>query len=181
MSVSRILLELTKTAKRYWNISPELGSFLNLLILTQNYKTILEVGTSNGYSGIWMAAALKKTGGKLYTIESHQKERYRLASKNFQKIGLQKQVVQILGHAPEAIPQKPEKFDLIFLDATKMEYPQYFTALKNRVKAPGLIIADNIRTHPEQTSAYQKLVHKTAGWQNFALEIGSGILISYKK
>lgn len=67
------LLELEKTQKQFWNVARVTGEFLNLLIRTAKSKNVLELGTSNGYSGIWIAKALKETGGKLTTIEFYEK------------------------------------------------------------------------------------------------------------
>ncbi|HPT40789.1 MAG TPA: hypothetical protein PLG15_00210, partial [Candidatus Gastranaerophilaceae bacterium] len=69
----KVLEELEKTSKDFWNISRQTANFLNMLIKISGTKNVLEVGTSNGYSGIWLASALKKTGGRLTTIEFYEK------------------------------------------------------------------------------------------------------------
>ena len=78
----KVLLELEKTRKDFWNIDRATANFLNMLIKIHNSKNVLEVGTSNGYSGIWIADALKHTGGKLTTIEFWDKRRS-VAHENF--------------------------------------------------------------------------------------------------
>lgn len=176
--IKNLLRELETTRETFWNISPETGRFLNLLVQEQKYKTILEIGTSNGYSGIWLAEALSHTGGILQTMESHKKKRFFLASENFQKSGLQKYIHQILGHAPEALPKTPKMFDLIFLDATKEEYIEHFEALKNRVKKGGMIIADNFYSHAEAMKDFTKAIKKEPGWKCFELAIGTGLLVA---
>ncbi len=108
----KILKELEKSRKVFWNISANTGLFLNLFIKHKKYKTILEIGSSNAYSGIWIADAIKKNKGKLYSIESNKKDRYPAAVKNIKKAGLSSQVKLILGHAPEDIPQEPKIFDM---------------------------------------------------------------------
>jgi len=79
-----VLKELEKTSTDFWNIAPETANFLNMLIKISNSKNAVEVGTSNGYSGVWLAKALKVTGGKLTTIEYYEK-RIALALENFKK------------------------------------------------------------------------------------------------
>lgn len=175
--ISKLLKTLEKTSGTYWNIPRATGQFLNLLIKNQNYKTVLEIGTSNGYSGIWLAEALSQTGGHLYTMESNKKIRFYLAQKNFQKSGL-KNITQILGHAPEDLPQTPKNFDLIFLDATKEEYLSHFEALKNRVNKRGMILADNLNSHRTTLSAFVEAAKNEPGWKTFELNLGTGLLLS---
>lgn len=178
--VADVLKSLEKTRLKFWNISPELGKFLNLLINVRQFKKVFEIGTSNGYSGIWIAEALSKTGGHLWTIESHKKERFYLAKNNFKKAGLEKFITPLPGHAPEAIHLSPKQFDLVFLDATKYEYPSYFDALKNRVKKGGVIVADNIESHKKDLKPYLKKVLSDKKWYSVKLNLGSGILLSLK-
>lgn len=178
--IKNLLKALKKISGLYWNIPPETGQFLNNLIKECKYKTVLEVGTSNGYSGIWLAEALKSTNGHLYTIESHKRDRYYLAQKNFKKSGLSKYITQILGHAPQAIPKTPRHFDMAFFDATKEEYLSYFNAIKNRIKKGGAIAADNIYSHKDQMRNFLKIIKSDKNWASFELPLGGGLLLSFK-
>ncbi len=179
-ATKKLLKELEKTCSQFWNISRATGLFLNLLIKDRKYKTILEIGTSNGYSGIWLAEALSHTEGHLYTMESNKKIRYPLALENFKKSGLNKHISAILGHAPEDIPLTPKKFDLIFLDATKYEHESYFHTLKNRLKKGGIIITDNYLSHKKELTPYLKLLQKSPGFQTTILGLGTGLILSIK-
>ncbi len=180
LQTKNLLKELEKTQKKYWNVSFITGQFLNLLIKDRKYKKILEIGTSNGYSGLWIAEALSFTKGHLYTIESHKKERFSLAEKNFKLSGLAKYITQIQGHAPEVIPSQPKFFDMAFLDATKYEYIDYFNAIKNRIKKGGVIIADNIISHKNALNKFIKTVKKDSSWSSVELNLKSGLLICIK-
>src|SRR3990167_5522411 len=144
--LQKLLRSLEKTRHLYWNIDRQTGQFLNLLIRERKFKTVLEIGTSNGYSALWLAEALTHNKGRLYTIESHKVDRYQLALKNFGKSGL-KNIAPILGHAPQVIPKTPRIFDMAFLDATKYETIDYFKAIEKRIKKGGLIVTDNANTH----------------------------------
>lgn len=179
-SIQSLLRSLEKTSHKYWNITPEVGQFLNLLIKTQNYKTVLEIGTSNGYSGIWLAEALSHTKGHLYTIESHFKKRFHLATQNFKKSNLTKYITQISGHAPEKIPKTPHKFDLAFFDATKYEHIDYWKAVSPRIKKSGLIITDNTISHKKDLQPYIKTAEKDKTFTTIELSLGSGLLLSFK-
>jgi predicted O-methyltransferase YrrM len=174
-----LLSKLEKEREIYWNITQKLGQFLNLLIKNRNYKEVLEIGSSNGYSGIWLAEALSHTGGKLTTIESNQKKRFHLATENFEKSGLSKYIKQIAGHAPEAIPET-DHFDMAFFDATKHEHLSYFEKIKTRINSGGMIITDNISSHEEQLNDYVEAIKKDPQWSSVKLNIGTGILISIR-
>lgn len=178
-SVKQLLQELEKTREQFWNITPEVGQFLYDLMIENKYQTALEIGTSNGYSAIWLASALEQNGGHLYTIESNFKKRYPLAQENFQKSGLTN-IHSILGHAPEAIPTEPKKFDFAFFDATKHEHLDYFQELKSRINPGGTIITDNIDSHRQELQSYIDTVKKEPGWQTTENSLGTGLLISQR-
>lgn len=175
--LKNILAELEKTSSLYWNISRDTALFINTLIKEFNYKIALEIGTSNGYSGLWIAEALSQNNGHLYTMESHAKGRYALGQETFAKSGLQKYITHVLGHAPEAIPTTPKKFDLVFLDATKEEYVEHFASLKNRIRKGGMIIADNLYSHGEAMKEFTKAIRTEKDWKVYEIAIGTGLLI----
>jgi caffeoyl-CoA O-methyltransferase len=128
------------------SISPNQGKFLQLLALLCNAKNILELGTLAGYSTIWMARALPKDG-KLITLEYDPKHAA-VAQKNIERAGLAQQVHIKTGKALDILPQLQAEgagpFDMIFIDADKPPYADYFQwAL--RLSRPGtLIVADNV-------------------------------------
>jgi predicted O-methyltransferase YrrM len=197
--IKSLLSSLEKTRHLFWNISKETGLFLNQIIRVTNTKTVLEIGTSNGYSGIWIAEALmqnsKKSATKitkskpkpisktfrLYTIESHKKLRFNLATENFKKAKLTPFITQILGHAPDVIPPKPAKFDLIFLDATKYEHPDYLKAILPRTHKGSIIITDNAISHKKELAPYIKNLKKLKNFETNLLDIGAGLLITQNR
>ncbi|MBU1151659.1 O-methyltransferase [Patescibacteria group bacterium] len=178
--MNKILNKLEKTQKQFWNISREVGIFLHTLIKETKIKKILEIGTSNGYSAIWMASALKETGGHLYTMESNKRIRYPLALQNIQAAGLQEQITAILGHAPQDLPTLPKTFDLIFLDATKHEHLSYLEALLPRTRKGSIIITDNALSHQKELSPYLKAVQTNPKLKTSILNIGTGLAISLR-
>jgi predicted O-methyltransferase YrrM len=179
--IADLLKALEPTQKTYFNISPETGKFLNLLIRERKYKTILEIGASNGYSGIWIAEALSHIDGQLHTIESNEKKRYPLAKENFKLSGLSKYITLILGHAPEDLPNSPKTFDMAFFDATKHEHLSYFKIIGPRIKKGGMIITDNIVSHKDELKSYQNHIQKNPSWNSHIVHVGTGLLISIKK
>ena len=117
------------------------GQVLSLLSKMIQPTRILELGTFTGYSAICLAKGLK-ADGKLITIEIDD-ELESLAAKYFKKAGIEKKVDQRIGLALEIIPELDETFDLVFLDADKREYPEYYQLVFDKVRSGGYIIADN--------------------------------------
>ena len=110
------------------SISPNQGKFLHILALLRGAKKILEIGTLGGYSTIWLARALPE-GGKIITLEL-EPSHAAVAQKNIDLAGLASKVEIRIGHALELLPQleaeEPTPFDMIFIDADKPPYAEYF-------------------------------------------------------
>jgi predicted O-methyltransferase YrrM len=104
--------------------------------------SILEIGTYTGYSAICLSKGLSPQG-KLTTIERND-ELYGFAKKYFEKAGILSQINQLSGDALEIIPGLQEKFDLVFIDGDKREYPDYYHAVFDRVQTGGFILIDNV-------------------------------------
>ena len=117
------------------------GQVLTMLSKMINPKNILEIGTFTGYSAICLAKGLREDG-KLITIEIDD-ELENMARKYFVKAGVGNKIVQRIGAALEIIPTLNETFDLVFIDAHKPEYPDYYNAVFEKVNSGGYIIADN--------------------------------------
>ncbi|MCQ2739154.1 MAG: O-methyltransferase [bacterium] len=173
--------ELEKTQKDFWNISPETGCLINMFIKMINAKSALEIGTSNGYSGIWIAKALKQTGGKLTTIEYYEK-RQKMAIENFKLCQVFDIIRPLQGDACSIIEafSQDEKFDFVFIDANKSEYIKYFNLVKKHLADKALIIADNITSHPQKVQSFIDAVDADNDFQYEIIEIGGGFLIAYK-
>lgn len=178
-TVLRELKALQERGEQYWNIAEPSAVFLNMLVRILNAKNVLEVGTSNGWSGLYLCDALADTKGKLYTIESHG-ERFALASQNFKKADILDIVTQIKGHAPEAVIEffgndKP-KFDLILIDATKEETISYFETFKPFCKKGTVIVVDNINSHKEALFKFLQYMKEREDIKSVKLDIGAGLL-----
>jgi len=107
-----------------------------------NCKTILEIGTYTGYSAICLAKGLKDNG-KLITIDVNE-ETESIARKYFKKCGLESKIELIIGNALNIIPNLDMQFDLVFIDADKKNYSNYFDLVIDKVRRGGLIVADNV-------------------------------------
>lgn len=176
-----VLAELEKTQKDFWNVPRKTGVLMNSFIKMMNIKSALEIGTSNGYSGIWLAKALKQTGGKLTTIEFYEK-RQSIAKENFKICGVDDVVRPIQGSACEILASfdENEKFDFVFIDACKKEYIKYFEMIKPHLTPKALIVADNIISHAEKVQDFIDAVDADDDFQYEILEVPGGILVAYK-
>ena len=175
--------ELEKTIQDFWNIERASANFLNLTVKMINAKSALEIGTSNGYSGIWIAKALKETGGHLTTIEYWEK-RSSLAIDNFKKAGVGDIITVITGDAIEILKEMKEKgspkFDFIFVDANKAEYIEYFKSYDSLLNKGGVIISDNILSHYKKTHDFVETLMKHPDYQSQILNFDAGVMVSYK-
>jgi caffeoyl-CoA O-methyltransferase len=125
------------------NVPESDGRVLHGLILKHRYTRALEIGTSTGLSGVWIAWALAKTGGKLTTVEIDPR-RHQTALANFKEAGLAAYIEAKLGDAHEIVPALPGPFDFVFSDADKEWYKKYFVSVWPKVVAGGCFTAHNV-------------------------------------
>ncbi len=169
------------------SIEPETGRFLELLVRLTGAKRVLEIGTSNGCSALWILKALSVTGGRLVTIDS--KERLHLeAVRNFREAGFSN-VRAILGDAAEELDKLEPEFDIIFQDCGKYLYPELFERTVDLLKPGGLLIADDTlfsfepRVRPNLgkfTDQYNELAFGSNKLLTSIIPIGHGLTLSFK-
>jgi predicted O-methyltransferase YrrM len=164
-----------------WNIPYSDGKILYELVLKNNYKKAVEVGTSTGHSAIWIAWALSKTGGKLITIEIDE-DRYKRALANFKKAGLSEYIDARLADAHELVEKLEGPFDFVFVDADKEWSMNNFMALAPKMEVGGCFTAHNARN--TGMKGIKEFLDYVKGLPNFKTTIdttsSSGISISYK-
>lgn len=163
----------------YWNIDAATAALLQSLIIDNSYTRVLELGTSNGLSALYLAAALQQTGGRLITVESHA-ERFALAAKHFGEAQVTDMVTQVKGHAPEVLDDIPGTFDCIFIDATSVEYALYYEHLKPRLSTGGILVADNVLSHREKITDFLHTIQKDTDFSVSIEPVGKGVLIAQR-
>jgi len=142
------ILETTEQVARFMNVPPEDGRVLRLLTEAIGAKNAVEIGTSTGYSGLWLALGLRATGGKLTTFEIDP-GRAAEAQENFRKAGVDGLVTVVVGDAHETVKTLKEPIDIVFIDADKEGYPDYLEKLLPLVRPGGLILAHNVGSRNE--------------------------------
>jgi predicted O-methyltransferase YrrM len=132
-----------------WNISPREGLFLYDLVIKHHLTRGLEIGTSNGYSGIWIASGMRATGGHLLTLEINE-ERAELAQENFDAASVKPYVTLERVDALQEIPNLKGPFDFVFIDASKSDYVRYLQMVLPLVPQGGVIVAHNVKDMADQ-------------------------------
>ena len=177
----KIFLESHKYQWVDWNVPEADGKVLYDLIIRNNYKKAVDIGTSTGHSAIWMAWALSKTGGKLITIEIDQ-GRYKKAVANFKAAGLSDFIDARLADAHELVVELEGPFDFVFSDADKEWYKNYFIALAPKLDVGGCFTAHNVSAIHWQ--GIREFLEYVRGLPNFETTINrsssAGISISCK-
>lgn len=166
-------------SQRIQALHPDAGRLLYILALTKSAKHIVEVGTSHGYSTLWLAAAAKANGGKVVTCD-RDPERIAAARRNFQEARLS-DVIQILeGDARETLRGHSDPVDLLFIDAEKSLYETYFDIVYPRLSAGGVVVADNALSHRDELEDYIAYVENHPNLESVMVPVGRGLEISVK-
>ena len=167
-------------SKRYRNIEPESAELLNVLIRAQQSKRILEIGTSTGYSTLWLAYAAQATSAKIITLEIDA-ERSELAHQNAVDFSLDRFVEFLVSDAQDYLHQTTEKFDFILLDAERDAYCDYWNYLPQILKEKGgLLVVDNVVSHESEVKDFLNLIRDNPKFSTAILPIGAGLfLVTY--
>ena len=165
---------LRKTRDDHWQIPRPEGELLHHIALTANAKTIVEVGTSYGFSGLFWGAALQHTGGHLHTIDIAQKK-YDSSKATFAKAGLATTITNHLGDAQHVLPTLPGPIDLAFIDADKPNCRAYFDHLWPKLRPGGAILTDNATTHRTELADYISYLRTLPNATSTEVAIGNGL------
>ncbi|WP_462410752.1 O-methyltransferase [Neobacillus sp. Marseille-QA0830] len=168
---------LTEKSKRMRNVTPKTGQLLSFMATVTQAKQILEIGTSNGYSTLWLADSAAKNQGLVTTIE-YSAAKANLAKINFEQAEMQESINLVVQDAGRYIKQlQPRSVDLIFLDSDRKEYVEWWSVLRTVLKQNGLIIVDNILSHHTELQEFIGLVSNDKSYSAFQLSIESGMLL----
>jgi len=160
------------------NVPASDGKLLYDLIVKNNYKNALEIGTSTGHSSIWIAWALSKTGGKLITIEIDER-RHKEALANFEKAGVSQFIDARLADAHDLVTTLTGPFDFVFSDADKNWYINYFRAIDPKLVVGGCFTAHNIGM--SGVREYYEYVKSLPNYETSVDDRGAGMSVSYKR
>ena len=170
----------TERPRRMLNITRDTGELLALLVRATGARRVLEIGTSNGYSTLWLADAARAIDGSVTTVESAD-YKIGLASNNFARSGLSPFIELIHDDAARVLQRTdPDAYDLIFLDSERSEYPGWWPQLRRILRAGGLLVVDNATSHAEEMSTFIELVRTDPQFMTCLVPVGNGEFLALK-
>lgn len=177
-----ILSDMRQKQRRgMMNVPENDGKLLRKLVLESGAKHVVEIGTSNGYSGIWICLALKATGGRLTTYEIDAR-RAGLARENFKRAGVDGIVTLIEGDAHKEVTKLKDQIDVVFLDADKSGYMDYLTKLLPLVRVGGKILAHNTSSHSRGMKPFLDAIKTSPDLETvFMQKSRAGVSVTTKK
>ena len=156
-------------------LSPFSAFILKCLVRRQRAKTILEIGTSGGYSAITMAYATRQHA-HIYTIEKSA-PKAEIARIHFAESEL-KNVTLIEDDAMEVIKKWDKKIDVLFLDADKKNYTKFLQALEKHLSPDALVIADNVKSHPHEVTEFIHYMKNSSDYKTYIIPFSKGLLVA---
>ena len=171
---------MNERPRRMLNITRDTGEFLSVLVRATLARNVLEIGTSNGYSTLWLAEAARSIGGSITTVEFAD-YKVRLASTTFSRSGLSPFITLVHDDAGHLLRQGDAgAYDLIFLDAERPEYSGWWPDLRRVLRPGGLLIVDNATSHAEQMAPFAALVKADPAFTTCLVPVGNGEFLAVK-
>lgn len=167
------------TEQRYRSLHPASAQFIYQLALAADVKKVAEVGTSAGYSTLWLARACAATGGSVVTFERSEGI-IQVAKSHFELAGVADLVEVVPGDARQTLGSYAGPFDLAFVDGEKDEYVAYGELVWSRLAPGGSMVADNVVSHAEAAAPFLEWLFELEGAATTILEIGQGLAWTVK-
>lgn len=166
-------------SKKMLNLEPETAQFLNILIRSSRRTRLLEIGTSNGYSTIWLAWAASLTGGRVISID-RDADKQTMADANLRRVELREVVDLRCGDANEIVADLPGPFDCVFFDADRYSAPAQLSLLMPKLALDVLLLADNVLSHPTEIAAYLRALEALPEFDRVIIPVGKGLSVAYR-
>jgi predicted O-methyltransferase YrrM len=165
---------------RMLNITRDTGELLSVLVRATVARRILEIGTSNGYSTLWLAEAARAIRGSVTTVELSE-YKVGLARANFARSGLDRYINVIHGDAGKFLQRcEQAAFDLVFLDSERTEYPGWWPRLREVLRPGGLMVVDNAASHAPEMAPFVALVTADPQFTACLVPVGNGEYVAVK-
>ena len=169
----------TPRAVRLRQISPEVGRFLHTIVLARRPRTVVEIGTSGGYSTIWLSLAARDVGASVTTLEIDPKK-VAVATANLREAGLDGIATIVAGDAAAYLRARKEPFDFVFLDAEKEDYAAYLDMVVPLLSPGGVLVADNLLSHEDDLAPFRDRALADERLSGLVVPIGRGELLAVK-
>jgi predicted O-methyltransferase YrrM len=170
----------TDRARRMLNLERSTAELIQILVLSSARKRVLEIGTSNGYSALWLASALRRIpqARRLTTIE-YDARKVEQARLNIATAGLSETITVHEGSATEIVLTLP--FDCVFFDADRISAPEQLRILLPKLERDVLLLTDNVLSHPEEVAGYLKEFEHLPEFVTSIVTVGKGLHIAYRR
>ncbi len=167
-------------ARRLLNITHDTGEFLAVLVRAMCARRVLEIGTSNGYSTLWLAEAAQGINGSVTTVELSA-AKVAMARENFTRASLQDRIVQVEGQAADFLASSAdESFDLLFLDSERSAYLGWLPQIERILRPGGLVVVDNATSHAQELAPFMQALRCASGWSTSLVPVGKGEFLATK-
>ncbi len=160
-------------------IKPDVGRFLVTLILSTGAKKVVEIGTSGGYSGLWLTLALRRTGGRLTTFEVDP-AKVSIARETFSRAGVADLVELRHADGCDGLRGFHGEADMVFIDAEKADYLEMLPDAVEALRPGGLLVADNLTSHADELAEFREAALAEPRLNGVVAPIGGGELVAVK-
>ena len=167
----------TDRSRKMLNLEPGTARLVAILARATSATRVFEIGTSNGYSTIWLGWAVAPAGGRVISIEKSP-EKHAMARENLARAGLENYVELRLGDASEIARELPGPFDLVFFDADRLTAPEQLRILVPKLTPRALLLADNVLSHPDEIVGYLNAVADLSDFEHVLVPVGKGLSIA---
>lgn len=165
---------ISERPRRMLNITRDTGEFLAVLVRATAARRVLEIGTSNGYSTLWLAFAAQAVDGHVTTVE--------LAAKNFARAAMASLITQVSGEAGEYLHGcADESVDLLFLDSERAQYADWWPQIRRVLRRGGLLVVDNATSHAAEMAPLLALVSADAEFTTCTVPVGNGEFLATRR
>jgi len=165
-------------SRKFLNLEPATAEVIAILLRIARVRNVLEIGTSNGYSTIWLASTIGPEGGRITSIE-RDPQKHAMARDNLAAADLLRYVDLRLGDAMEIVATLSGNFDCLFFDADRVSAPKQLELLLPKVSLPVLLLADNATSHPDQIAGYLARIGQFEQISHTILPVGKGLSVAY--
>jgi predicted O-methyltransferase YrrM len=167
-------------SKKMLNLETDTAQLLSILVRSSQCQHLLEIGTSNGYSTIWLAWSAQATNGRVISIE-RDADKQAQADANLQRASLRDRVELLVGDATEIVATLTGPFDLVFFDADRLSAPDQLALLLPKLTPHALVLADNVLSHRDQIAPYLAAITALSDFDHMVVPTGKGLSIAYRR
>jgi predicted O-methyltransferase YrrM len=165
--------------RRRRNLEPEAAELLAVVLRVAAAQRVVEIGTSNGYSAIWLADAAADVGGRVVSVDI---EKWPLVQDNLDRAGLASLVDRVVGDGGEYLASRADgDVDLLFLDAERVEYPGWWPHPARVLRPGGVLAVDNVLSHPDEVAEFLALVRADGRFVGTTATVGKGLYLAWRR